>query len=78
MWRSERIDSRTAFFLIYGIYFPSSCSDIVPFLYAVDTNCVQIRPENATSTLQDDVEYITLWMSKHNWSVHVRKTELAG
>ena len=44
------------FVLIYVNDFPSSCDDIVLFLYADDTNCVYIRSKNATSTLQDKVE----------------------
>ena len=52
-------------FLIYVNDFPSSCDDIVPFLYADDTNCVYIRPKNAMSTIQDEVEHITSWMAKN-------------
>mgnify|MGYP000940316211 CR=1 FL=1 len=63
-------------FLIYVNDFPSSCDDIVPFLYADDTNCVYIRPKNATSTFQDKVEQIPTWMAKNKLSLHIKKTEL--
>ena len=52
-------------FLKYVNVFPSSCDDIVHFLYADDTNCVYIRPKNAMSTLQDEVGHIPLWMAKN-------------
>ena len=39
-------------FLIYVNNFLSSWDDILPFLYADDTNCVYIRLKNATSTPQ--------------------------
>ena len=56
--------------------FPSSCDDIVPFLYADDTNCVYIRPKNAMLTLQDEVEHILSWMAKNKLSLDIGKTEL--
>ena len=43
-------------FLIYANDFPSSCDNIIPFLYADDTICAYIRLKNATSTLQDKVD----------------------
>ena len=63
-------------FLIYVSDFPSSCDDILPFLYARDTNCVFIRPKNAMSTLQDQVGHISSWMPKNKSSLHIGKTEL--
>ena len=63
-------------FLIYVNDFPSSCDDIIPFLYADDTNCVYIRPKKAMSTLQDKVEQIPSWMAKNKLSLHIGKTEL--
>ena len=63
--------------LIFVIDFPCSCDDIVPFLYAGDTNCVYTRPKNVTSTLQDEVEHILFWMAKNKLSPHIGKTELA-
>ena len=63
-------------FLIYVNDFPSSCDDIIPFLYADDTNCVYIRPKNAMSTLQDKVKHIPSWMANNELSLHIGKTEL--
>ena len=63
-------------FLIDVNDFPSSCHDIVPFLYADGTNCVYIRPKNAPSTLQDKVEHIPSWMATNKLSLHIGKTEL--
>ena len=60
-------------FLIYVNVFPSSCDDILPFLYADDTNCVYIRPKNATSTIQDKSENIPLWIAK---KIHGKTAEL--
>ena len=37
---------------------------------------VYIRPENATSTLQDKAEHIPSWMAKNKLSLHIGKTEL--
>ena len=62
-------------FQIYVNDFPSSCDDIVPFLYAHDTNCVYIRPKHATSTLQDKVEHLPSWVAK-KLSLHNGKNEL--
>ena len=45
-------------------------------MYADDTNCVYIRPKNATSTLQDKVEHIPSWMAKNKLSLQIGKTEL--
>ena len=56
-------------FLIYVNDFPSSCDDIVPFLYADDTNCVYIRPKNDMSTLQE-FEHIQSWMAKNKLNLH--------
>ena len=62
-------------FPIYVNDFPSSCGDIVPFLYADGTNCVYIRPKNGISTLQDKVEHIPSRMAKNKLSLHIEKTE---
>ena len=61
-------------FLIHVNDFPSTCDGIVPFLYADDTNCVYIRPKNAT--LQDKVEHIPSWMAKNRVSLDIGKAEL--
>ena len=63
-------------FLKYVDDIPSSCDDIVPLLYADATNCVYIRPKNALSTLQDEVELLPSWMAKNELSHHIGKTEL--
>ena len=47
----------------------------MPFLYPNDTNCVYVRPKNATSTLQDKVEHEPSWMAK-KLSLQIEKTEL--
>ena len=52
-------------FLINVNDFPSFRDDIVPFLYADDTNCVYIRTQNATSTLQDKFEHLSVY--HHGW-----------
>ena len=58
-------------FLLYVNDLASSCDDIVPFLYADDTNCVYIRSKNAMSTLQKEVEHIQSWMAKYKFNLHI-------
>ena len=63
-------------FLVFVNSFPGSCDDIVPLLYADDTNCVYIRAKNTTLTRQDKVEYLPSWMAKNKRNLHIGRTEV--
>ena len=62
-------------FLIDVNDFPSLCDDIVQFSYADHAKCVYIRPKNATSTLQVEIEQIAS-KCRNKLSLHIKQTEL--
>ena len=45
---------------------------------ASNTYCVYIRTQNATSTLQYNVEHIPSWMAKNKLGLHIGTTEIVN
>ena len=63
------------FFIIFLNDFANCCKDIVPFIFADDTNCLYSR-DNIDLNFNTALQNIPNWISENKLSLNAEKTQL--